>query len=83
MATENGSGPLFVDPSADRLRAALRDKPRALTCGLYDHVQWSKGPDCRDFVFVTEDIGSRVRRVEVNETTDASDHQPILIELAD
>jgi len=31
MATENGSGPLFVDPSADRLRAALRDKPRALT----------------------------------------------------
>lgn len=59
------------------------DKPRALTCGLYDHVQWSDGPDCRDFIFVTEDIGSRVRRVEVNETTDASDHQPILIELHD
>jgi endonuclease/exonuclease/phosphatase family metal-dependent hydrolase len=59
------------------------DKPRALTCGLYDHVQWSSGPDCRDFIFVTGDIASRVRRVEVNETTDASDHQPILIELAD
>ena len=56
---------------------------RAPTCGLYDHVQWSDGPDCRDFIFVTEDIGSRVRSVEVNGTTDASDHQPILIELAD
>src|SRR5436853_5964693 len=27
----SGSGPLFLDPSADRLRAAFRDKPRALT----------------------------------------------------
>src|SRR6184192_4275419 len=26
-----GTGPLFVDPSAARLRAAFRDKPRALT----------------------------------------------------
>jgi glutaconate CoA-transferase subunit A len=31
MTTDDGSGPLFVDPSADRLRAALREKPRALT----------------------------------------------------
>ena len=59
------------------------NEPHALTCGLYDHVQWSNGPDCRDFIFVTEDIASRVRRVEVNTTTDASDHQPVLIELAD
>jgi len=52
------------------------------TAGLYDHVQWSKGPDCRDFVFVTEDLASRVLRVEVDGQTDASDHQPIVIELA-
>ncbi|HVV40673.1 MAG TPA: endonuclease/exonuclease/phosphatase family protein [Nitrobacter sp.] len=57
--------------------------PHAPTCGLYDHAQWAKGPDCRDFIFVTEDLGSRVRRVEVDGITDASDHQPILIELAD
>jgi glutaconate CoA-transferase subunit A len=31
MTNDHGRGPLFVDPSADRLRAALRDKPRALT----------------------------------------------------
>jgi glutaconate CoA-transferase subunit A len=30
MTNDHGSGPLFVDPSADRLRSALRDKPRAL-----------------------------------------------------
>lgn len=58
-------------------------KPHALTCGLYDHEQWSEGPDCRDFIFVTEDLAERIRRVEVNAVTDASDHQPIVIELAD
>lgn len=58
-------------------------KPHALTCGLYDHEQWSEGPDCRDFIFATEDLAERVRRVEVNTATAASDHQPIVIELAD
>jgi endonuclease/exonuclease/phosphatase family metal-dependent hydrolase len=55
----------------------------ALTCGLYDHEQWSDGPDCRDFIFMTEDLTGRIRRIEVNGKTDASDHQPILIEIAD
>ena len=41
------------------------------------------GPDCRDFIFTTEDLSGRIRRVEVDGKTDASDHQPILIELAD
>lgn len=58
-------------------------KPHALTCGLYDHEQWSDGPDCRDFIFATEDLAGRIRRIEVNTVTDASDHQPIMIELAD
>ncbi|MEH2558080.1 endonuclease/exonuclease/phosphatase family metal-dependent hydrolase [Bradyrhizobium algeriense] len=56
---------------------------RSPTCGLYDHAQWVDGPDCRDFIFTTEDLTGLVRRVEVNGKTDASDHQPILIELAD
>ncbi len=59
------------------------EKPHALTCGLFDHEQWSEGPDCRDFIFATEDLAGRIRRVEVNVETDASDHQPIVIELAD
>lgn len=60
-----------------------RGQPRSPTCGLYDHVQWVDGPDCRDFIFATEDLAGRIRRVEVNSKTDASDHQPVLIELAD
>lgn len=58
------------------------DRPHEPTCGLYDRVQW-KAADCRDFIFVTEDLAPRVRRVEVDGATDASDHQPLAIELAD
>ncbi len=58
-------------------------QPHALTCGLYDRAQWSDGPDCRDFIFTTEDLNDRIRRVEVDAKTTASDHQPIFIELAD
>jgi endonuclease/exonuclease/phosphatase family metal-dependent hydrolase len=57
--------------------------PHAPTCGLHDHLQWKNGADCRDFIFVTEDIAGRVRRTEVDGDTAASDHQPVLIELAD
>jgi endonuclease/exonuclease/phosphatase family metal-dependent hydrolase len=53
------------------------------TCGIHDHTQWAQGPDCRDFIFVTEDIAGRIRRVEVDGVTSASDHQPVLSELAD
>jgi endonuclease/exonuclease/phosphatase family metal-dependent hydrolase len=57
--------------------------PHARTCGLHDRVQWENGADCRDFIFVTEDMAGRVRRMEVDGETAASDHQPVLIELAD
>src|SRR5205085_2017479 len=59
------------------------DQRRQLTCGLHDHVQWKNGPDCRDFVFVSEDLVGRVLRMRVDEETAASDHQPILVEIAD
>lgn len=59
------------------------DQPHQLTCGLHDHVQWKSGPDCRDFVFVSEDLTRRVARMEVDVVTAASDHQPILIEIGD
>jgi endonuclease/exonuclease/phosphatase family metal-dependent hydrolase len=59
------------------------DRRHEPTCGLYDHVQWSQGPDCRDFIFITDNLADRVRRVDVNSRTDASDHQPIAVELMD
>ena len=36
-------------------------RPRSPTCGLYDHAQWTNGPDCRDFIFATEDLAGRIR----------------------
>ena len=59
------------------------DRSHQPTCGLYDRVQWKSGHDCRDFIFVTEDLAGRVRRIEVDGASDASDHQPVLIEIAD
>jgi endonuclease/exonuclease/phosphatase family metal-dependent hydrolase len=63
----------------------LRDptRPRAPTCGIFDRAQWPNGPDCRDFIFVSEDIAERVTRIDVDTSTAASDHQPLVIELAD
>lgn len=58
------------------------DGPRDPTCGVHDRVQWD-GPDCRDFIFVTEDIPNRLGPMEVDIATAASDHQPVLIEMAD
>lgn len=66
----------------DAWTAGNAGRPRAATCGLYDRVQWSDGPDCRDFIFVTEDLVDRIRRINVNGKTDVSDHQPVSIDLA-
>jgi endonuclease/exonuclease/phosphatase family metal-dependent hydrolase len=48
---------------------------------LYD--QSYDAPHCCDFIFVTEDLAPRVRRVAYDLDTQASDHQPVLIELDD
>lgn len=70
-------------PGLNYRDAWIPGQPRQPTCGLHDHVQWKNGPDCRDFVFVSEDLTGRVVRMKVDEETAASDHQPILLELAD
>jgi endonuclease/exonuclease/phosphatase family metal-dependent hydrolase len=38
-------------------------------------------PHCCDFMFVTEDLASRVARIDYDQRTQASDHQPVLLEL--
>lgn len=42
---------------------------------------YAKEPYCCDFVFVTEDLAARVRSVRVDVETQASDHQPVIVEL--
>jgi endonuclease/exonuclease/phosphatase family metal-dependent hydrolase len=56
--------------------------PHAHTAGVYDKVQWKNREFCSDFICVTSDLAPRVRRVEADLETAASDHQPVLIELA-
>ncbi|GAB2879735.1 endonuclease/exonuclease/phosphatase family protein [Paraburkholderia jirisanensis] len=51
------------------------------TAGVYDTEQWADGPLTCDFVFVTEDLRSRIRRCEIDGATRASDHQPIVLEI--
>jgi len=57
--------------------------PHAHTAGVYDKVQWKNREFCCDFICVTSDLAGRVRRVETDLDTAASDHQPVLLELAD
>ncbi len=59
------------------------DRPHDPTCGVFDHRQWPVGAHCRDFFFVTEDLQPRLRSFKVDLKTNASDHQPIVIDLAD
>ncbi len=58
-------------------------KPHAPTLGVHDKAQWPVPAFACDFVFVTEDLAGRVEDVVVDEATDASDHQPVLLVLRD
>jgi endonuclease/exonuclease/phosphatase family metal-dependent hydrolase len=40
-------------------------------------------PHCCDFIFITDDIAPRLKRVFYDPDTQVSDHQPVLIELDD
>ena len=57
------------------------DVPNDPTCGVFDRDQWPGGPHCRDFLFVTVDVAARIRSIKVDLDTDASDHQPVRLDL--
>ncbi|RJG04422.1 endonuclease/exonuclease/phosphatase family protein [Noviherbaspirillum sedimenti] len=54
----------------------------APTVGLYDKQQWPGTPFTFDYFFVSEDLLPRLRTIAVDTASDASDHQPLLLELA-
>jgi endonuclease/exonuclease/phosphatase family metal-dependent hydrolase len=66
----------------DAWEIAHPKQPHAHTVGRYENG-WAEHPYCCDFVFVTGDLASRVRAVIVDTQTQASDHQPVLVELAE
>lgn len=53
------------------------------TCGVHDNVQWPQGPHCRDFFFVAGAVSQSVQHVSVDTGTNASDHQPLVMTIAD
>jgi endonuclease/exonuclease/phosphatase family metal-dependent hydrolase len=73
-----GTAPAFID-AWTHAHPGISHAPSA---GLYED-SWAKPPFCCDFIFVTADLAARVRDVTIDAQTQASDHQPVLIELAD
>lgn len=78
-----------LQASIDEGLPAFRDSWRLLepekahppSMCLFDQAD---GPArCLDYVFVTEGLAGRVTSVIYDQTSDASDHQPVIIDLAD
>jgi len=55
-------------------------QPHGPTAGVHG-ASCGDGPACCDFFFVSADLAARLLRLEVDAATDASDHQPVLLEL--
>ncbi len=71
-------------PFLDAWRVAHgNDAPHPPTCGVHDRRQWPEGPHCRDYFFATPGLARRIETVAVDTATDASDHQPLRLTLAD
>lgn len=74
----------FADGAARLLDAwhlAHRGAEHAPTFRVHERER-DEPPYCCDFAFVTEDLAARVRAVRVAGDTQASDHQPVIVELA-
>jgi len=56
-------------------------QPHEPTVGIHP-VDFVDHPACFDFIFITEDLAPRLRAHGVDAQTQASDHQPVWIELA-
>ena len=65
----------------DAWELAHPGQAHAPTVGLYDKQQWPGDPFTFDAIFVSAELAASVRRVEVDAGSDASDHQPLLLEL--
>jgi endonuclease/exonuclease/phosphatase family metal-dependent hydrolase len=52
----------------------------APTVGIHK-VDFVDRPECFDFVFVTAGLAGRLKAHEIDAATEASDHQPVWVEL--
>jgi endonuclease/exonuclease/phosphatase family metal-dependent hydrolase len=70
--------PLTAAGAAPALRCAV---PPAPTFGVHDR-RYIAAPACYDLFFVSENIAGRVADIAVDGATDASDHQPVVLDIA-
>jgi endonuclease/exonuclease/phosphatase family metal-dependent hydrolase len=54
--------------------------PHAPTVGIHP-VDFVDAPACYDFVFVTDDLAPRLKVLGIDTETEASDHQPVWVQL--
>ena len=64
-----------------RLAATPSGTPQPPTLGVHDCHQWPDPFAC-DFIFASSDLRPRLRAVAVDARSAASDHQPMMVELA-
>ena len=62
----------------DAWQALNPGKPRQDTFHLYD----GEKPYCCDYIFVTPDLVPRLKSIRIDTVTQASDHQPVVLEFA-
>lgn len=62
----------------DAWQALNAGKPRQPTFHLYD----GEAQYCCDYIFVTPDLVPRIKSLRIDSETQASDHQPVMVELA-
>ena len=68
-------------PFVDAWKRLYPDREYDPTCGIHDRNQWPEGPHCRDFFFAAGRCIAALRTMTVDVGTDASDHQPLMLEL--
>ncbi|MEQ1880182.1 MAG: endonuclease/exonuclease/phosphatase family protein [Burkholderiales bacterium] len=64
----------------DAWSVAHAGTPHPPTAGVHEN-SWAKAPYCCDFLFITANLAPRLRHIAVNTNTQASDHQPLLLEV--
>lgn len=65
----------------DAWRVKNGDAPHPPSFCIYD--QTYNQPHCCDFMFVSDDLVSRIEAIDYDTVTQISDHQPVLLTLAD
>lgn len=73
---DDGTPPLF-----DAWEVAHPDEPHASTFKIYQKEAPDEPEQHCDFIFVSEDLVPRVKALAVDRNTQASDHQPVYLEL--